>query len=50
VGFGAEQYLKVARVAARGVLDPRAYVTSVLGPIANDGDAVADAGGGAVQP
>jgi multicomponent Na+:H+ antiporter subunit D len=32
VGFGAEHYLKVARVAARGVLDPRPYVTAVLGP------------------
>ena len=32
VGLGAEPYFKVARVAARGVLDPRPYVTAVLGP------------------
>lgn len=44
VGFGAEHYLKVARVAARGVLDPRPYVAAVLGPDRGDEHAVADAG------
>jgi multicomponent Na+:H+ antiporter subunit D len=50
LGFAAEQYLKVARVAARGVLDPRPYVRAVLGPIPRDGDAVADVSGGEVRP
>jgi multicomponent Na+:H+ antiporter subunit D len=50
VGFGAEYYLKVARVAARGVLDPRPYVAAVLGAIPADGDAVADVGGGEALP
>jgi hypothetical protein len=50
VGFGAEYYLKVARVAARGVLDPRPYVAAVLGPIPADGDAVVDVGGGEARP
>lgn len=33
VGFGAEYYMDVARVAARGVLDPRPYVSAVLGNV-----------------
>jgi multicomponent Na+:H+ antiporter subunit D len=31
VGFGAQQYFNVARVAARNVIDPRPYVSAVLG-------------------
>ena len=55
VGFGAQQYMNVARVAARGVLDPRPYVSAVLGAsvISDPGrgaivDADADAGADAV--
>ncbi|HEV2295458.1 MAG TPA: proton-conducting transporter membrane subunit [Tepidisphaeraceae bacterium] len=51
VGLGADYYMKVARVAARGVLDPRSYVSAVLGPVvtAPAPEALADAGGEA-QP
>jgi multicomponent Na+:H+ antiporter subunit D len=40
VGLGANYYYKVARVAARGVLDPRPYILAVLGPAATDDAAV----------
>jgi multicomponent Na+:H+ antiporter subunit D len=32
VGLGANSYLKLANVAARGVLDPSGYIKAVLGP------------------
>jgi len=31
MGFGAEQYMKVTRLAARNVLNPQSYITAVLG-------------------
>ena len=32
MGFGAEGYMNLSRRAARSVLDPRPYITAVLGP------------------
>jgi hypothetical protein len=34
MGLGAQRFVEAARVAARGVTDPRHYIVAVLGPAA----------------
>ena len=50
VGMGAGYYLKVARVAARGVIDPRGYVSAVLAAPQRVPSAVARAPSREAQP